>query len=81
MSQDEKSLRHAIEKLEATETAVQQEISAVIGTPDKRQKELLENLSRLQHSLRGPEELLDRRAYSRPFPPRPPRHKEKPAGA
>jgi hypothetical protein len=81
MSQDEKSLRHAIEKLEATETAVQREISAVIGTPDKRQKELLENLSRLQHSLRGPEELLDRRSYSRPFPPLPSRqHKEKTAG-
>ena len=81
MSQDEKTLRHAMERLEATETAIQQEIGGLVGKPDKRQKELLENLSRLQHSLRGPEELLDRRSYSRPFPPLPSRHhKEKTPG-
>jgi hypothetical protein len=76
MSQDERALRNAIERVEATEAVIQHEIAEVIGTPTRRQKELLEDLVRLQQSLRGPEDLLDRRGYSRPFPPRPSRQRK-----
>ena len=37
----------------------------------RRQRRLLSDLTLLHHSLRSPENLLDRGAYSRPFPPRP----------
>jgi hypothetical protein len=54
----------------APEQVIAQELGALIGEPDRRQKELLEDLERLHHSLHGPEDLLDRGNYSRPFPPR-----------
>jgi len=69
MSQDEKELRKSIEKLETQETAIQQEIAELAGTPSEHQRLILEDLTRLQHSLRGPEDMLDKRSYSRPFPP------------
>jgi hypothetical protein len=37
------------------------------------QRKLIEDLTRLQNSLRGPEILIDRTNYSRPFPPSPSR--------
>jgi hypothetical protein len=63
----------ALENLNATETLIQQEFGELIGAPDKRQKQDLEDLGRLFHSLRGPERMLDTIGYSRPSPPRPPR--------
>lgn len=77
MNQDERTLRNVVERVEAAEAAIQHEIGEVIGTPTRRQRELLDDLVRLQHSLRGPEDLLDRRGYSRPFPPRPSRYQRK----
>jgi hypothetical protein len=70
MSQDEKSLRKSIDRLEATESVLQQEVGELINTPSRRQREILEDLNRLQNSLRGPEDLLDRSSYSRPIPPK-----------
>jgi hypothetical protein len=35
----------------------------------KKQKSPAKQLSRLHHSLRGPEDRLDKGEYSRPFPP------------
>jgi hypothetical protein len=39
----------------------------------RSQRKLIEDLTRLQDSLRGPEVLIDRTNYSRPFPPPAPR--------
>lgn len=39
----------------------------------RRQQIVVEGLKRLHDSLRGPEDLLDRANYSRPFPPTAPR--------
>jgi hypothetical protein len=52
------------------EQAFQQELANFMGFPDADQKTILTNLARLHHSLRGPEGLLDRGNYSRPFPPK-----------
>jgi hypothetical protein len=60
-----------VHKLEATEAAIQHEIRDFIGEPNTSQRQLLEDLARLRRSLRGPEEVLDKGSYSRPFPPRP----------
>jgi hypothetical protein len=80
MSEDDRVLRTAVGKLESTEKAIQEEISEVVGRPSRRQREIIEELSRLHHSLRGPEDLLDRRSYSRPVPPAPP-HDRREKGA
>jgi hypothetical protein len=65
---------------ERSETAnaasvIQQELQGALGEPDKRQRKLIANLDRLRRSLLGPEDLLDRTSYSRPFPPH--RHQRK----
>jgi hypothetical protein len=39
------------------------------GDLSDAQLRLLQNLERLTHSLRGPEQSLDRVSYNRPFPP------------
>ncbi len=38
---------------------------------DGRQKQVFGDLLRLYASLQGPESVLDRQVYSRPFPPAP----------
>ena len=73
MDQDDRKLRKAINKLETRETAIQHELEAG-GATTHRQRRILDDLTRLQHSLRGPEEALDKHGYSRPFPPKPSRH-------
>ena len=75
MSKDERLSRTSttpIEKLEATEVAIEHDLGQIAGKPSRHQRKIIENLSRLQRSLRGPENLLDRGGYSRPFPPAPP---------
>lgn len=64
-----KELVQGIEKLDATEKLIQEEFAQFVGTLDRSQKKLVGELARLHHSLRGPEGLLDRGNYSRPFPP------------
>jgi hypothetical protein len=39
------------------------------GDLSDAQFRLLQNLERLTHSLKGPEDSLDRHSYNRPFPP------------
>lgn len=68
-SQENKIL--AVEVLDPTEASILEELGSLFDLPDKRQKQLLEDLVRLHHSLHGPEGLLDRGNYSRPFPPPP----------
>ena len=75
MGQDDRELRKAIERLETRETAIQHEIE-LAGSPTHRQKRILDDLTRLQHSLRGPEEVLDKHGYSRPFPPKASSHQK-----
>ena len=75
MGQDEKELRKAIDKPEIQETAIENELEA-LNSPTHRQRRILDDLTRLQHSLRGPEEALDKHGYSRPFPPKPSRHQK-----
>jgi hypothetical protein len=64
-----KEILQAVEGLGASEKAIQEQFGELIGEPDNRQQELLADLLRLHQSLRGPEQLLDRGSYSRPFPP------------
>lgn len=70
MNPDERVPRTAVGKPEPAEAALE-ELGEFIGGPTRRQKEIIASLSRLQHSLRGPEDLLDKRSYSRPLPPAP----------
>jgi hypothetical protein len=74
MSHDDRGLRTAIEKLEATEVAIEHDIGEALGKPTSIQKRIIADLTRLQQSLRGPEIQLDKRSYSRPFPPAPVRY-------
>lgn len=60
----------------AASAAIQQELQGVLGEPSGRQRRLIANLDRLRRSLLGPEDLLDRTSYSRPFPP----HNHRPKG-
>lgn len=73
MNQDERVSRAAVGKPEPAEAALE-ELGEFIGGPTRRQKEIIASLSRLQQTLRGPEDLLDKRSYSRPLPPAPPQH-------
>jgi hypothetical protein len=59
---------------------IQREMDPSVLDNKRRQQVLVEGLRRLQDSLRGPEDLLDRANYSRPFPPAPPRHDGRYAG-
>jgi hypothetical protein len=59
-----------IQKLDAIEADIDTQFRGLTDEPNRRQKHLLDDLNRLVDSLRGPEELLDRGNYSRPFPPR-----------
>jgi hypothetical protein len=67
----EKQILNAVKQVGATEKAIQRELGDLTGEPSSCENELLANLGRLQQSLRGPEELLDRALNSRPFPPAP----------
>jgi hypothetical protein len=49
--------------------ANQEQVGELLGKLTPRQNKLLDNLRRLFHSLRGPEDVLDEDNYSRPFPP------------
>lgn len=49
--------------------AIPKDLQGVLGEPSGRQRRLIANLDRLRRSLLGPEDLLDRTSYSRPFPP------------
>ena len=73
MSQEGKQIRKTAERFEAVEEVLEHEFGGGIGELSHRQRRALEHLNRLFLSLRGPEVLLDRVNYSRPFPPRPPR--------
>jgi hypothetical protein len=74
MSHEERQLRKIEEKLETAEAALEDEFEgALLNTPSGQQRRIFENLNRLYISLRGPETLLDRVNYSRPFPPKPPK--------
>ena len=57
-----------VQTTDPAEQALQQELAQFMGFPDADQKKILANLARLHHSLRGPENLLDKGNYSRPFP-------------
>lgn len=71
---EDKGLRTAVEKLEATEAAIEHDIGEAFGTTSPMQNTLIEDLTRLQRSLQGPEIYIDRHSYGRPFPPQPPRY-------
>jgi hypothetical protein len=62
----------ALQQIDKTEEGIQGDFDHFVDKPTNRQQVLLENLDNLLHSLRGPEHLLDRTNYSRPFPPKPP---------
>jgi hypothetical protein len=73
MSHDDRGLRTTVEKLEATEVAIEHDIHDIdetLGKPTAAQKQVIEDLTRLQFSLRGPEIQLDKHSYSRPIPPK-----------
>jgi len=76
--QPETEILKGVVELVATEKAIQEELGEITGEPDRRQKKLWAGLDRIYHSLRGPDELLERgtdergadpNSYSRPFPP------------
>ncbi len=73
--QIETEILKGVERVERGETVIQREIQDLPGQPTNRQRTLLEDLVRLHRSLRGPENVLDRGNYSRPFPPAPVVHK------
>ena len=56
------------EKTDPAAQALEHEFSQFLGFPDVDQKKILADLTRLHRSLRGPEGLLDKGNYSRPFP-------------
>lgn len=58
-----------VEKTDPAAQAIEEEFALFLGFPDVDQKKALANLARLHRSLRGPEGLLDKGNYSRPFPP------------
>lgn len=57
-----------VENASAAEEANQEQVGELLGKLTPRQNTLLDNLRRLFHSLRGPEDVLDDDNYSRPFP-------------
>ncbi len=62
----EQEMVKAVEELDDTEKAILERLGGALTT---RQKKRLEDLRRLHHTLRGPEDVLDHGNYSRPFPP------------
>jgi hypothetical protein len=64
-----KEILQAVEGLGASEKAIQEQFGELISEPDNRQQALLADLLRLHKSQHGPEQMLDRGSYSRPFPP------------
>jgi hypothetical protein len=65
-----------VENRDPAAQAIEQEFAQFLGFPDVDQKKILTELARLHRSLRGPEGLLDKGNYSRPFPP--PLHQRNP---
>lgn len=57
-----------VEEADPAAQAIEEEFAQFLGFPDADQKRALANLARLHRSLRGPEGLLDKGYYSRPFP-------------
>lgn len=60
-----------VENQDSHVKALEEEFAQYLGFPDVSEKKVLANLNRLHQSLRGPEGLLDKGNYSRPFPPAP----------
>jgi hypothetical protein len=57
------------EKPDPASTSFQEELGEYLGFPDPDEQKIIADLNRLHHSLRGPENLLDKGNYSRPYPP------------
>jgi hypothetical protein len=64
----EQEIAKSLEELDAIEAAMLERIG---GPLSEKQKKSLADLLRLDHSLRGPDEVLDQEQYSRPIPPKP----------
>ena len=68
---DESDAVKALQKQATEETAIEHDLEYAFGEPNKQQQDLIADLDRLYRSLRGPERILDRSSYSRPFPSKP----------
>jgi DNA integrity scanning protein DisA with diadenylate cyclase activity len=66
----ENKIQEELAEIGTRQQGIGEELGELIGKLDRHQKELLDDLVRLDQSLHGPEELLDRGDYSRPIPPR-----------